>query len=96
LLLFLNGEDWDVMSNPAALQVLHISELGPERQPPPRIRPVHDETYTGPDYGFVRSQAEGADRLAALAGRPRHSAKPSDDTRRYRHHHTRKFRFDPL
>ena len=58
LLLFLNGEDWDVMSNPAALQVLHISELGPERQPPPGILPVHDETYTGPDYGFVRSQAD--------------------------------------
>ena len=58
LLLFLKGEDWDVMSNPAALQVLHTSELGAERQPPPQIRPVHDETYTGPDYSFVRSQAE--------------------------------------
>jgi hypothetical protein len=58
LLLFLNGEDWDVMSNPEALQVLHISELGAERRPPPGIRPVHDETYTGPDYGFVRNQAD--------------------------------------
>ena len=58
LLLFLNGEDWDVMSNPDALQVLHIPELGPERQPPPGLLPVHDETYTGPDYGFVRSQAD--------------------------------------
>ena len=58
LLLFLNGEDWDVMSNPEALQVIHITELGSERQPPSGILPVHDETYTGPDYGFVRSQAE--------------------------------------
>ena len=58
LLLFLNGEDWDVMSNPEALQVIHITELGSERQPPPGILPVHDEMYTGPDYGFVRSQAD--------------------------------------
>ena len=58
LLLFLNGEDWDVMENPEALQVLHIPELGPERQPPPGALPVHNEIYTGPDYGFVRSQAD--------------------------------------
>ena len=58
LLLFLNGEDWDVMENPEALQVIHITDLGPEREPPPGILPVHDETYTGPDYGFVRSQAD--------------------------------------
>ena len=58
LLLFLNGEDWDVMENREALQVIHIAELGPERQPPPGIFPVHDEGYTGPDFGFVRSQAE--------------------------------------
>jgi hypothetical protein len=53
-----NGEDWDVMENRDALQVIHIAQLGPERQPPPGIFPVHDEAYTGPDYGFVRSQAE--------------------------------------
>ena len=58
LLLFLNGEDWDVMDNPEALQVIHITELGSERQPPQGILPVHDEMYTGPDYGFVRTQAE--------------------------------------
>ena len=58
LLLFLNGEDWDVMSNPEALQVIHITELGSERQPPPGMLPVHDETHTGPDYGFVRNQAD--------------------------------------
>ncbi|HEX8442888.1 MAG TPA: DUF1963 domain-containing protein [Allosphingosinicella sp.] len=56
LLLFLSGEDWDVMSNKEALQVLHIAELGPEQEPPPNIGPVHNELYTGPDYKFVRSQ----------------------------------------
>jgi hypothetical protein len=40
------------------LQVIHITELGSERQPPPGMLPVHDETYTGPDYGFVRNQAD--------------------------------------
>ena len=34
------------------------SELGPERAPPPGIHPVHDEIYTGPDYGFVRAQED--------------------------------------
>ena len=58
LLLFLNGQDWDVMENSAAVRVLHIAELGPERAPPPGIHPVHDEVYTGPDYGFVRTQED--------------------------------------
>ena len=58
LLLFLNGQDWDVMENSAAVRVLHIAELGPERAPPPGIHPVHDEVYTGPDYGFVRTQKD--------------------------------------
>ena len=58
LLLFLNGEDWDEMANREALQVIHIAQLGSERQPPAGILPVHDEMYTGPDYGFVRSQAD--------------------------------------
>ena len=58
LLLFLNGQDWDVTENSAAVRVLHIAELGPERAPPPGIHPVHDEVYTGPDYGFVRTQED--------------------------------------
>jgi Domain of unknown function (DUF1963) len=58
LLLFLNGQDWNVMDNGAAVRVLHIAELGPERAPPPGIHPVHDEMYTGPDYGFVRTQQD--------------------------------------
>lgn len=58
LLLFLNGQDWDVMDNSKAIRVLHIPELGPERTPPPGIMPVHDEMYTGPNYGFVRSQED--------------------------------------
>jgi hypothetical protein len=58
LLLFLNGQDWDVTENSAAVRVLHIAEPGPERAPPPGIHPVHDEVYTGPDYGFVRTQED--------------------------------------
>ena len=58
LLLFLNGKDWDVTENSAAVRVLHIAEPGPERAPPPGIHPVHDEVYTGPDYGFVRTQED--------------------------------------
>jgi hypothetical protein len=46
------------MDNGAAVRVLHIAELGPERAPPPGIHPVHDEMYTGPDYGFVRTQQD--------------------------------------
>lgn len=58
LLLFLNGQDWNVMENSEAVRVLHIAELGPERAPPPGIHPVHDESYAGPDYGFVRAQED--------------------------------------
>lgn len=58
LLLFLNGQDWDTFDNPEAVQVLHIDALGPERAPPPGIRPVYDEMCVGPDYDFVRNQEE--------------------------------------
>jgi hypothetical protein len=59
LLLFLDGQNCgDVMENPEAVRVLHIAELGPERAPPPGIYPVRDETYTGPNYGFVRTQQD--------------------------------------
>ncbi|MDQ6438223.1 DUF1963 domain-containing protein [Mesorhizobium sp. LHD-90] len=56
LLLFFNAQDWTVEEDSQAVRVLHISELGPERKPPPGIFPVHDEMYSGPDYCFVRSQ----------------------------------------
>jgi hypothetical protein len=58
LLLFLNAQNWDGMVDSELVRVLHIAELGPERGPPPGIYPVHDETYTGPDYGFVRAQED--------------------------------------
>jgi uncharacterized protein YwqG len=57
LLLFLSGASWEGDKEDAA-KVIHIPELGPERAPPPGIFPVHDLGYTGPDYSFVRGQAD--------------------------------------
>ncbi|SEQ09267.1 protein of unknown function [Faunimonas pinastri] len=56
LLLFLNGQESFIEDNNKAVHVLPIEELGPEREPPPGTLPVADETFSGPDYGFVRSQ----------------------------------------
>ena len=58
LILFINAQENGVDEGSETIRVLHIAELGSERVPPPGIRPVRDETYTGADYVFVRSQAE--------------------------------------
>jgi hypothetical protein len=58
LLLFINAQDWNVEEDSETIRVLHISELGPERAPPPGIHPVRDEMYSGADYDFVRTQAD--------------------------------------
>jgi hypothetical protein len=58
LLLFVDGRQFDFDENPRALRVLHVPALGPERPLPPATLPVHDEGYTGYDYGFVRGQDE--------------------------------------
>lgn len=46
LLLFVNGNTCD-SEDRGAWKVLHVSELGMERQPPADIGPIHDGMYTG-------------------------------------------------
>ena len=46
LLLFVNGNICD-NDDRGAWRILHVSELGEERQPPADIGPIHDGTYTG-------------------------------------------------
>lgn len=46
LLLFVNGNSSD-HDDMGTWRVLHVPELGEERQPPVGIGPIHDGTYTG-------------------------------------------------
>lgn len=57
LLLFIDPNQ-GCPDGPDAFKVLHIDALGPEREPPFDLGPVHDGVYTGPDYGFVRAQQD--------------------------------------
>lgn len=46
LLLFVNGNTCEA-DNKGVWRVLHIAELGEDRQPPADIGPIHDGVYTG-------------------------------------------------
>jgi hypothetical protein len=57
LLLFIDPNQGGP-EGPDAFRVLHIDALGPERQPPADLGPVHDGVYTGFDYHYCRSADE--------------------------------------
>jgi len=57
LLFFLNPLD-SQGDDPRVFRVVHIDELGPERQPPEDLGPVQDEELADGDYLWCRSAAE--------------------------------------
>jgi hypothetical protein len=54
LLLFIDPNQ-GAPDGPDAFRVLHIDTLGPERQHPDDLGPVHDGMYTGPTYDYCRT-----------------------------------------
>jgi hypothetical protein len=54
LLLFIDPNQ-GVPEGPDAFRVLHVDALGPERQPPADLGPVHDGMYTAFDYHYCRT-----------------------------------------
>ena len=54
LLLFIDPNQ-GVPEGPDAFRILHVDAVGPERQPPADLGPVHDGVYSGPSYDYCRS-----------------------------------------
>ena len=54
LLLFIDPNN-GVPEGPDAFRLVHVDALGPERQPPADLGPVHDGVYTAFDYHYCRT-----------------------------------------